>query len=130
MTNGTGYIVSNNTGLNAGTYTVTATLKNNYQWIDGTTEAKTVTCTINPYDISSMIIDPISDYVYDETEKEPIPDIVINNISLNSTDYNISYSNNIDVGIASIAITANNSISVKPFCFFIKHTSTFILIIK
>ncbi len=45
-TPGTGYTFSGNTGTNAGSYNVTATLKANYVWSDGTTAAKKFTCTI------------------------------------------------------------------------------------
>jgi len=45
-TAGTGYTFSGNKKTNAGTYTVTATLKANYVWSDGTTGNKTFRCTI------------------------------------------------------------------------------------
>ncbi len=43
---GEGYNFLNQTGTNAGNYTVIAQLKNGYEWRDGTTEDKTLTCSI------------------------------------------------------------------------------------
>ena len=47
LNSGTGYTLSGNyAGTNAGSYTATATLADNYQWTDGTTTAKSITCSI------------------------------------------------------------------------------------
>ena len=46
-TAGEGYTFSNNTGINAISYVVTATLKTNYIWSDGTSTNKTFTCSID-----------------------------------------------------------------------------------
>ena len=43
---GTGFSFTNNTGTNAGSYTVSAVLNNNYRWSDGTSANKTITCNI------------------------------------------------------------------------------------
>ena len=43
---GSGYSFSGNTGTNAGSYTVTATLDGNHQWRDGTTANVTFSCSI------------------------------------------------------------------------------------
>ena len=43
---GTGYTLSGNTAIAAGTYTATATLEANYEWSDGTTAAKTISWSI------------------------------------------------------------------------------------
>lgn len=47
--NGEGYTFSNNTGTNAGDYNVTAALESGYEWSDGTTADKTITCNIAKY---------------------------------------------------------------------------------
>jgi len=49
---GSGYTFSGNKKINAGTYTITATLKENYIWNDGTTETKTFTCSIDRKNVS------------------------------------------------------------------------------
>ncbi|MBQ9181959.1 MAG: hypothetical protein IJ134_04945 [Bacilli bacterium] len=69
-TNGKGYTFSGNTQIDAGTYTITATLANGYKWDDDTTEPKTFDCSINkktitvkatnqtkPYDTQALIAD-------------------------------------------------------------------------
>ena len=40
------YILSNYSQLNAGTYTITANLKNGYRWSDNTADTKTFNCTM------------------------------------------------------------------------------------
>lgn len=57
----TGFTFSNNTGINAGNYNVTATLSNGYTWSDNTTENKTITCSISKYIPIMNITDEISE---------------------------------------------------------------------
>lgn len=57
----TGFTFSNNTGINAGNYNVTATLSNGYTWSDNTTENKTITCSISKYIPIINITDEISE---------------------------------------------------------------------
>ena len=50
-------IYTNNIGKNAGSYTVTATIdpSTSYMWTDGTTTAKTFTCTIKPLTVTTNL---------------------------------------------------------------------------
>ncbi|MBR5662992.1 MAG: MBL fold metallo-hydrolase [Bacilli bacterium] len=48
-THGIGYTFTNNTATNAGDYNVTATLNSGYEWSDGSTEDKYITCSIAKY---------------------------------------------------------------------------------
>ena len=67
---GTGYTLSGTTSaIDAGTYTVTATLTDNYTWSDGTGE-KTITWTISPKEVAVSWGSETS-FVYDGTEKKP-----------------------------------------------------------
>ena len=42
-----GYTLQNNTGINAGNYTITAVLNNDYMWSDGSLTNKTFSCSIS-----------------------------------------------------------------------------------
>ena len=96
-------------GTNVGNYIVHVTPTSNYKWNDDTTEEKSVTCTINPYDITNASVVPISPYTYDGDAKEPIPSVLVNNESLTSTDYDVAYTNNINAGTASLTITGKGN---------------------
>ena len=49
---GNGYSFSDNTGINADSYTVTATLNQGWKWTDNGTGPKTITCSIAPREIT------------------------------------------------------------------------------
>ena len=102
---------------NAGTYSATFTLKSttNYKWSDGTTTAKTVSWKINQYNISNVDVEPISDQVYTESAITPVPVLskILNGSSeytlVKDTDYTLSYSNNTNVGTATITATGKGN---------------------
>ena len=52
VTTGTGYSLSGYSKINAGTYTITATLSSGYKWSDDTTTDKTFNCSINKKNIT------------------------------------------------------------------------------
>ena len=84
-------------GTNAGTVTITG--KGNY------TGTKTVEFNIIPKNIESTIVDPIPNYIYNETAITP--DIKVTDGSTVLTegkDYEKKYSNNVDVGFGIINI--------------------------
>ncbi|MDD6093234.1 MAG: hypothetical protein PUB90_01380, partial [bacterium] len=98
---------------NAGTYSATFTLKDttNYKWSDGTTAAKTVSWKINQYNISNVDVGSISDQTYTGSAITPLPVLskILNGSSkytlVKDTDYTLSYSNNTNVGTATITAT-------------------------
>ena len=90
-----------------GTYTVTATPKTNYAWADGSTDAKTLTWKITAKGLDDMTASliPVS-FEYDGTAKEPMAEVKDGeNTLLDKTDYDVKYSNNINVGTAIATIT-------------------------
>ena len=92
---------------NVGTYTVTATPKTNYAWADGSTDAKTLTWKITAKGLEDMTasLTPVS-FEYDGIAKEPMAEVKDSeNTLLNKTDYDVKYSNNINVGTAIATIT-------------------------
>ena len=102
---------------NAGTYSATFTLKSttNYKWSDGTTTAKTVSWKINQYNISNVDVGSISDQVYTGSAITPLPVLskILNGSSkytlVKDTDYTLSYSNNTNVGTATITATGKGN---------------------
>ena len=110
MSNSTGYTVSNNTGTNAGTYKVTAVLASNYIWSDNTTGNKTITCTINAYNLSNASIASVSAQTYTGSQIKLTPAVTALSKTLtNNTDYTYSYSNNTNVGTGTITVTGKGN---------------------
>lgn len=67
---GEGYTFSNNTQTNAGEYNnVTATLNNGYTWSDGTTENKTVTCSIAKFNPTITVTNEINELTAGSSER-------------------------------------------------------------
>ena len=120
LVKGTDYIVSYTNNINAGTATVTISGAGRY------TGTLTRTFTINPKSVSGLtaVVSP-SGYTYDGTARKP--DITVSDGSRTLTagkDYTVAYSNNVNVGTATVSIkgagnytgTLNKSfrISAKP----------------
>ena len=120
LVKGTDYIVSYTNNINAGTATVTISGAGRY------TGTLTRTFTINPKSVSGLtaVVSP-SGYTYDGTARKP--DITVSDGSRTLTagkDYTVAYSNNVNVGTATVTIkgagnytgTLNKSfrISAKP----------------
>ena len=116
---GTGYTRSGvYEATNAGTYEAIVSLVNttNYIWSDNTTAPKTISwsiakrplseCTISlstsGYDISG------SSYKYEAGEIRPGVTVKIGNNTVPSSNYTVSYSNNVNVGTATVTITATD----------------------
>ncbi len=97
---------------NAGTYTLTASLTyaGNTMWSDGTTGNKTVTWFINPVNIRAATVSSIGSQTYTGSALTPAPTITWNGRTLKKgTDYTLSYSNNTNVGTATITITGKGN---------------------
>ena len=102
---------------NAGTYSATFTLKDTtkYRWPDGTSTAKTVSWKINQYNISNVDVGSISDQTYTGSAITPVPVLskILNGSSkytlVKDTDYTLSYSNNTNVGTATITATGKGN---------------------
>ena len=98
---------------NAGTYTATATPKANYAWSDGTTTAKTLTWKITEKASSSLTVTlATTTYTYDGTAKEPAVTVKDGSTTLTlNTYYTVTYSNNTNVGTATVTITMKGNYS-------------------
>ena len=100
LVKGTDYIVSYTNNINAGTATVTISGAGRY------TGTLTRTFTINPKSVSGLtaVVSP-SGYTYDGTARKP--DITVSDGSRTLTagkDYTVAYSNNVNVGTATVTI--------------------------
>ena len=107
LTYNTDYSLSYKNNVNTGTASVTATGKGNY------TGSVTKTFQIKASDFSKCDIQlSASSFTYDGTEKKP--EITVKSGSkllVSGTDYAVSYSNNINVGTASVTITGKGKYS-------------------
>ncbi len=100
LVNGRDYTLSYSNNINVGTATITITGKGNYT---GTTSR---TFEIVPRAISEATASAIADIIYTTSANTPVISLTYNDMTLvNGTDYTLSYSNNINVGTATISIT-------------------------
>ena len=65
------------------------------------------TLTVGKKALTSSMIAPIDDFIYDGTAKEPAPVVTFNGMTLEKdVDYTVSYENNVNAGTATVTITA------------------------
>ena len=100
----TDYTLSYSNNINAGTATITITGKGNFT---GTTSK---TFSISARAMSDTSVANISSQTYTGNVISPLPTITYNNKMLKKdTDYTLSYSDNINVGTATITITGKGN---------------------
>ena len=100
----TDYTLSYSNNINAGTATITITGKGNFT---GTTSK---TFSISARAMSDTSVANISSQTYTGNFISPLPTITYNNKTLKKdTDYTLSYSDNINVGTATITITGKGN---------------------
>ncbi|MFI3228132.1 MAG: hypothetical protein R3Y09_12120, partial [Clostridia bacterium] len=106
LTSGTDYTISYSNNTSAGTATIKITGKGNYT--SSSTASKTF--TISTRTIADASFSGISSYAYTGSAITPTPTITAGGRTLVSgTDYTISYSNNTNVGTATIKITGKGN---------------------
>ncbi len=104
LTNGTDYTVSYSNNTNVGTATVTITGKGNY------TGTRTTTFKIVAKSISGTTISDIADQTYTGSAITPAVTVKDGTKTLvNGTDYTVAYSNNTNVGAATVTITGKGN---------------------
>ena len=93
-------------GTDAKTYTVYYKVKGDAN--HGDTEPATLTVTISPKTVSSPTITlSATSFVYDGQEKKPTVTVEDGNTTIPASEYTVSYSNNVNVGTATVTITDN-----------------------
>lgn len=102
---GVDYDVTFTNNTNVGTARVTATGKGNYQGsINGSYTIEALSLTS-----SDITIDEIPDESYTGSAHTPIPVVRLNNNVIDSSNYTVTYNNNIAVGTATVTITGKNN---------------------
>ena len=107
LSSGIDYSLTYTNNINAGTATVRITGAGNYTG----TISKTFTISAKPINEATVTLEKTS-YAYDGTEKQP--SVVVKDDSttlINGTDYTVSYSNNVNVGTATVTITGKGNYS-------------------
>ena len=101
---GMDYTVSYSNNINMGTATVTITGIGSYS---GT---RTTTFRITGPNLSSATIAAIPDQLYTGSDIRPTVTVTVNNITLRqSTDYYVNYSNNRNIGTATVTVTGRGN---------------------
>ena len=104
LTKDVDYTLSDSNNINVGTATITITGKGNFK---GTTSK---TFSISARAMSDTSVANISSQTYTGNVISPLPTITYNNKTLKKdTDYTLSYSDNINVGTATITITGKGN---------------------
>ena len=103
---GTDYTVSYTNNVNAGTGTVTITGKGNYT---GTVKKTFTIGTVVNDSVAGAKFGTISDQTYTGSEIKPSVSVTLNGKSLSSSNYTVSYMNNINAGVATVYITGKGS---------------------
>ena len=96
-----------------GDYTTTVSLKDsaNYEWVDGTTGNLTLNWKIIQATITDASVTlPQATYRVTGSEITPEPTVVVNGRTLiKDTDYTVSYTDNTNIGTATVTVTGKNN---------------------
>ena len=104
------YTVKNGSAINAGTHTATLTLNKGFKWTDGSTEPKTVTWKIARMpDVEIEVTLTQTEYEYTGLEISAYFTITIKGTDkiIDKSECDISYTNNKEVGDATVEIKDN-----------------------
>ena len=104
------YVVTNEGGVDVGTYHVVITGQNNYTGaID-----KTFTITQLSMSTATITLATLSSYVYDGLAKTPAVQLVkVGELVVPATAYDVAYSSNTNVGTATVTVTAKTGTNFK-----------------
>jgi len=91
---------------NVGTYEVKAEMESTTNY---NAASDTMVLTIEKRELADCDISVIEAVTYDGTAQKPAVTVKIGNVTLNAGDYTIDYTDNINVGTATITITGNNN---------------------
>ena len=97
------YVLSNEGGINVGTYRVVATGQGNYT---GTIEKSYTIGLVNLAD-AVITLGSLANAIYDGNAKTPsVVDVKVGTVSVSADNYTVSYENNIHAGTATVTVTA------------------------
>lgn len=107
LISGTDYSITYSNNINAGLATVTITGIGNYS----DTISETFTISAKSINEATVILEKTS-YIYNGTDKQPSVTVKDGSIALrNKMDYTVSYSDNVNVGTATVIITGKGNYS-------------------
>ncbi len=105
---GIGYILTDNTAINAGSYSAKAVLDAEYKWSDDTIADREISWSIAPKTVTSPTIEIAeASYVYTGAEIKPAVTVKDGETTIPASEYAVSYKDNINAGTATITITDN-----------------------
>lgn len=109
----TGFTLSGTTtATNAGIYIATAKLQSGYKWSDDTTSDKSILWSISQADIGSATYKDYQNQIYQYSGSAITPLFTLSyggTYLKPETDYTVSYTNNIYIGIATVTITGQGN---------------------
>ncbi len=109
LAEGTDYEVTYSNNINAATPndqnppTVTVTFKGNYKG------SASGTFTIEPADLSNVTIEKIADQTYTGSAIEPAVTVKLDDVTIDAEQYMVEYSNNVNVGEATVTVNFTSS---------------------
>ena len=126
LKSGTDYTVSYSNNVNIGTANVLITGKGTY------TGSKTVNFSIKKDISKCTIVLGTSSYTYDGNAKKPAVTVKDGSrVLISGTDYKVSYSNNVKVGLATVVVSGKgNYTGTKTLSFVINPTGTIIKVLS
>ena len=121
------YTLSGNVQTDAGEYAAMAALNSdNYIWKNGKTENQLILWSIAPKEITPVIA-AIDDQTHTGEEVTPAVTVTAEGESLTEADYEVAYSNNVEVGEATVTVTMKGNYTgtaTAKFNIVHKHTLT------
>ena len=106
----TDYTLVNDGGVAQGTYTVTVTGIGNYK--DVRTSGTSYSIGGQSLTGASVVLYSLSDYTYDGNEKKPgVSEVKLGSTVIPADNYTVSYSNNVNVGEATVTVTGKGNCS-------------------
>ncbi|MBR6338140.1 MAG: leucine-rich repeat protein [Ruminococcus sp.] len=102
LTKGTDYTVSYTNNTNAGTATMTITGKGNY------TGTRNVNFAINKLNLSSATV-TAAGATYTGSAITPAPTVKVGSTTVSSSNYTVTYSDNVNAGTATVTVTGKNN---------------------
>jgi hypothetical protein len=110
---GTGYTLTNNTGTNAGSYTATATLSDGYIWSDESSLSRSISWSIAQKEITPTVNIEKDSYEYTKEQIKPIIKVYDDKKEISADEYDVTYSNNIELGIATVTVKSKETGNYK-----------------
>lgn len=124
LVEGMDYTLGYQNNTNAGTASVTITAKDD----SGYAGAQTVTFTISPKAVSGLTVDNVPNQTYTGNEIKPAISVSDGSNKLTADDYNVSYSQNTNIGKAKITITGKGNYTgtlAKDFTITVKKNASY-----